>query len=160
MRDRDELRAREAVAHFLIRRLMVPRIYFEVEWPGLPRRRVDVLALDRNGVGDAHIVEIRRSARHALDSVPYLLEARSPYRWIAFFRGTEDEQSLGSLVSQTPLYRDGQAGRIGVIEIVTMAFDDLGANLRLAAERFPTPTYELARDFSRSHQAVHQFGSD
>lgn len=160
MRKRIELRARDAVARLLIRRLMVPRIYFEADWPGLSDARIDVLALDRDGVGDAHLVEIRSTAKEALVAAPRLLEAKAPYRWIAFPQGTEDEQSMLALVSQEPLYRDGQAGRIGVIEIVTMTADDLGANVRLAAERFPTPTYELARDFSRSHQADHEFGSD
>src|ERR1700761_6217954 len=49
MRDRLELRAQDPVARCLIRQLIVPRIYFETEWPGLADSRVDVLAIDRDG---------------------------------------------------------------------------------------------------------------
>jgi hypothetical protein len=55
------------------------------------------------------------------------------------------------------LFREGFAGRIGVIEIVEMAGDDLGANVRLAAERFPTPAYDMASAFSKTHEAQIQF---
>lgn len=73
-------------------------------------------------------------------------------------QGTEDPQSDLALVSQAPLYQEGAAGRIGVIEIVRMAGDELGANVRLTAERFSTPAYEMASAYSSSHEAQIQFG--
>ena len=73
-------------------------------------------------------------------------------------RGTEDEATANSLVSQEILYPPDTAGRIGVIEIVEMAGNDLGANVRVKAERFPTPVYDLAATFVGSHQAHIQFG--
>ena len=158
MRDRLELRAQNPVAQCLIRQLIVPRIYFEADWPGMVGGRVDVLAIDRDGVGDVHLAEIRRSAADALASIPRLLEAQAPFRWIAFVRGTEDEASSSSLASQEILYAPETAGRIGVIEVVEMAGGDLGANVRIKAERFPTPVYELAAKFVGSHQAHIQFG--
>ncbi len=158
MRDRLELRAQHPVAQCLIRRLMVPRVYFDAEWPGFADSRVDVLAIDRDGAGDPHLVEIKRNAADALALAPRLLDAHAPYRWIAFLRGTEDAASAEALISQTVLYREGVAGRIGVIEIVEMAGDELGANVRLAAERFPTPAYEMASAYSSSHEAQIQFG--
>ncbi len=93
--------------------------------------RVDVLAIDRDGRGDAHIVELRRDAAAALAMVPRLLEARAPFRWIAFLRGTEDEAVTAALASQEILYPPATAGRIGVIEVVEMAGNDLGANVRI-----------------------------
>lgn len=158
MRDRLELRAWDPVARCLIRRLMVPRIYYEADWPGLEDHRIDVLAIDRDGTGDAHLVEIKRNARDALAFAPRLLEARAPYRWIAFLQGTEDSESSAALASHAPLYREDMAGRIGVIEIVEMAGDELGANVRIAAERFRTPTYELSMAFSESHKPDIKFG--
>lgn len=158
MRDQLELRALEPVGRCLIRRLMVPRIYYEADWPGLSDGQVDLLALDRDGVGDAHLVEIRRNAVDALAVAPRLLDARAPYRWIAFLRGTEDETTMHALSSQAPLFRNGQPGRIGIIEIIEMAGDELGANVRLAAERFATPAYEMAPAFSNTHEAQIQFG--
>src|SRR5438034_1165179 len=118
MRDRLELRAQDPVAQCLIRRLMVPRIYFEAEWPGMAEERVDVLAIDRDGVGDVHLVEIRRKAADALALIPKLLAARAPFRWISFLQGTEDETAARALASQESLYPANTAGRVGVIEIV------------------------------------------
>jgi hypothetical protein len=158
MRDRFELRAQNPVAQCLIRRLMVPRVYFDAEWPGLHNARVDVLVIDRDGTGDPHLVELKRKAVDALALAPKLLAAQAPYRWIAFLRGTEDAETANALVSQAPLYTEGLAGRIGVIEIVEMAGDELGANVRLAAERFPTPAYKMASAFSSTHEAQIQFG--
>jgi hypothetical protein len=158
MRDRIELRAQDPVAQCLIRQLIVPRIYYEADWPGLANGRADVLAIDRDGVGDAHLVEIRRSAGEALAQIQKLLKARSPFRWIAFLRGTEDEATKLALTAQDILYPPDTAGRVGVIEIVEMAGGDLGANVRIKAERFPTPAYDLAAAFVASHQATIQFG--
>jgi len=137
---------------------MVPRIYFGADWPGFADGPVDLLAIDRDGVGDAHLIEIRRNAADALACTPRLLTARAPYRWIAFLHGTDDDKTAAALVSHAPLYREGEAGRIGVIEIVEMAGDELGATVRLAAERFATPAYEMASAFSSTHDAQIQFG--
>lgn len=157
MRDRFELRAQHPVAQCLMRRLMVPRIYFDAEWPGLLGRRTDVLVIDRDGTGDPHVIEIKRSAPAALEVAKQLLDIASPYRWIAFERGTEDPASATALVSQAPLFREESAGRIGVIEIVPMAGDSLGANVRIAAERFPNPAYDMAKKFVETHEAQIQF---
>lgn len=157
MADRIELRAQNAIAQCLIRRLVVPRIYFVAEWPGMPGVRADVLALDRDGRGDAHLVAIKRNAADALAMVPHLLAARAPFRWIAFLQGTEDAAATAALVSQEILYPADIPGRVGVIEIVEMAGHDLGANVRIKAERFPTPTYEWAAEFAASHEASIQY---
>lgn len=157
MRDRLELRAQDPVARCLIRRLTVPRVYFEAEWPG-SAQRVDVLAIDRDGVGDAHLVEIARTAPGALARVPTLLEAKAPFRWIAFLHGTEDEASALALTTLEPLYPATSSGRVGVIEIVEMAGGDLGANVRVPAERFPVTVYDVATEFSGSHKANIQYG--
>lgn len=158
MRDQLELRALDPVGRCLIRRLTVPRVYYDAEWPGLPEGRVDLLAIDRDGVGDAHLVEIRHTLSVALACTRRLLAARAPYRWIAFFRGTEDRVSEDVLLSEESLYVPGQAGRIGVIEVVTMAGNELGANVKRSAERFATPAYDIATAYSNTHQAQIQFG--
>lgn len=156
MRERIELRAQDAVARCLIRRLTVPRIYFDAPWPN-HENRVDVLAIDRDGVGDAHVVEIRRAAAHALAFAPKLLTTAEPFRWIAFLRGTEDEATSLALRAEQGLYVPGAAGRIGVIEVVEMG-SDLGANIRLSAEHFPNAMYDVAMQFSGSHKAHIQLG--
>jgi len=156
MRDRIELEARDAVASCLIRRLTVPRIYFEAAWP-LAQTQVDVLAIDRDGVGDAHVVEIRRAASDALALTTQLLKTAAPFRWIAFLRGTEDKDTALALTAEKGLYVASAAGRIGIIDLVEMQ-SGLGANVRLAAQRFPDAVYDVATQFSRSNKAHIQFG--
>jgi hypothetical protein len=89
--------------------------------------------------------------------VPRLLEARAPYRWVAFRRGTEDAATAEALASHAPLYREGHPGRVGVIEFFQMTGGDLGADVRIKAERFATPAYDLATTYSGTHPAQIQF---
>ena len=157
MRDRLELRALDPVARCLIRRLIVPRIYFEAEWPADGPVHVDVLAIDRDGVGDAHLVEVRRNASDALARAAFLLGASAPFRWVAFLAATEDAESARALASQEPLMDPARPGRVGVIELVEKG-EELGASVRIAAERFLVTVHEVATAFSASHKAHIQFG--
>ena len=118
---------------------------------------MDVLAIDRDGVGDAHLVEVRRSASDALGCLPSLLDASAPFRWVAFLAGTEDAESARALASQEPLLDPARPGRIGVIEIVEKG-GELTASVRIAAERFFVTVHEVATAFSASHKAHIQFG--
>lgn len=156
--ERLELRAKEPVAQCLIRRLTVPRVYFDAEWPGYQQGEVDLLVIDRDGVGDAHLVEIKHTAESALACVPQLLSASAPFRWIAYLRGTEDADTSLALQSKNQLYAAHSPGRVGVIQIVEMTSGDLGANVTVSAERFPDAVYDIATAFSGSHKANIQFG--
>ena len=121
---------------------------------------MDVLAIDRDGVGDPLVVEIKAAAKDALAAIPQLLRINAPYRWIAFLQETEDTETTQALASQDVLFppSKAEAGRIGVIAIVRLAGGDLGANVRIRAERFATTVYDLAMQFSGSHKANIQFG--
>jgi hypothetical protein len=158
MRDRLELRALDPVARCLIRRLIVPRIYFEADWPADEPVHVDVLAIDRDGVGDAHLVEVRRNAADALARARLLLDASAPFRWVAFLAGTEDAESARALASHEPLCNPARPGRVGVIELAEMPGGDLEAKVRVTAERFFVTVHEVATAFSASHKAHIQFG--
>jgi hypothetical protein len=157
MRDHLELRAKEPVARCLIRRLVVPRVYFDAAWPKDDSPHYDVLALDRDGNGDAHVVQIRKLAADALAESPTLLGVGAPFRWVAFVHGTVDEKVALALVSKEPLYAKGSAGRVGVIEIVETAGGDLAANVIVTPERFPGSFYDLSTAFSGSHKADIQY---
>ena len=133
--ERLELRARDAVSRCLIRRLMVPNVYFEAAWPSAGHR-ADLLAIDRAGAGDVHVVEIKFRAEDALAATSALLQVPAQFRWVAFFKETLDPRSEADLLSKRPLYPSSGMGRIGVIEVVRMAGDDLGANVVVNAERF------------------------
>jgi hypothetical protein len=119
---------------------------------------VDLLAIDRDGVGEVHLVEVKYHAPRALEAARPFLSARAPYRWLAFFRGTEDDATKYAFDTRSGLFISGQAGRIGLIEVTELAGDELGANVQLSAERFATPANDLAKAFSNSHKAQIQFG--
>src|SRR5690606_13388316 len=107
-----ELRSREPVARTLIRRLVVPRIYFGASWPEDDSPKYDIVAIDRDGQGDAHIVQVRESAVDAFAEVEHLLSTQAPYRWIAFRRESVDEESARKLFfHQSSLQSAGSAGR-------------------------------------------------
>ncbi len=157
MRSQFEQRAREPVAQCLIRRLIVPRIYFGAAWPKDFGEVFDVIAIDRDGQGDAHIVQVRDRASEALEEVSALMGASAPFRWIAFRKGTEDDASALALISRERLCPQRTAGRVGVIEVVEMTGGDLGANVIVTPERFPGAFYDLSTAFSGSHQADIQY---
>jgi hypothetical protein len=52
-----EGRGKNAVAQLFSKKLIVPKIYFDARWPNR-MTHVDVLAVDRSGAGDVHVVEI------------------------------------------------------------------------------------------------------
>jgi hypothetical protein len=80
------------------------------------------------------------------------------FRWVAFSRGTEDEETSLKLTSKEGLYADASPGRVGVIEIVEVTGGDLAANVVVSAERFPDAVYDLSTAFSGAHKANIQFG--
>jgi hypothetical protein len=148
-----------------MRALMLPKVYFERTWPppkGTHSFCVDVVAIDRDGTGDVHVVEIKRSLADALaDGVHAIMDVPAHYRWVAY-QG-EGLRPFGmsamlSLQSEKPLLPKKGMGRIGVIEVVRMAGGDLGANIRLKAERFqPGDLDVLVQDFQRREKPDIEF---
>ncbi len=98
------------------------------------------MAIDRDGTGDVHAVEIGRSLRDALsDGVRTIRDVPAQYRWVAY-QGEgllpPDERAELAMLSEKPLLPEAGMGRIGVMEVVRMSSGDLGARIRLKAERF------------------------
>src|ERR1700687_1182099 len=60
--EQQEARAKNAVADFLFRQLIVPKVFFDAPWPNRSSR-VDVLAVDRSGTGEIHVVEVKVGTR-------------------------------------------------------------------------------------------------
>ncbi len=158
-------RCYEPVAHCLIRALMLPKVYFERAWPptkGTYFARADVVAFDRAGTGDVHVVEIKRSLPIALvDGVRAVMAMPAHYRWVAY-QGQGllpvSPQAMLSLLSERPLLPKKGMGRVGVIEVVRMAGGDLGANIRLKAERFQSGDIDaLVQDFQRREKSDIEF---
>ena len=157
-----EERCYEPIARRLIRALMIPKIYFEGTWPVSDHSRIDIVAVDRAGTGDIHVVEVCRTLNEALTKgTDTIGNIPAHYRWVAF-QGEgllpQDEDAELKLLSQESLLPESGMGRIGVIEVVRMAGNDLGANIKVKAERFKVEDiYKLIEEFVNHKEADIEF---
>jgi hypothetical protein len=153
---------------------------------GEPRHQIDILAIDRAGTGDVHAVEVKLKLREALTTGVKALrqeqatsqalrglgrqlgggaktvrQVPAHYLWVAYQGdglNPEDDEAELMLLSETPLLPPSGMGRIGVIEVVRMADLNLGAKIRLRAERFQTPNLDrYVASFVRSEKADIEF---
>jgi hypothetical protein len=140
MKRQDLGRAKNALQDYLIRKLLIPKVYLDANWNG---KSVDVLAIDRAGVGDVHAVYIvyqGHDVENALETVianagihlmPHFLYAAVVYD------GTDKPRfALPERIIQKSLAEDG-VGRVGIL-YVDLSEDDprLQVVPRLKAERF------------------------
>ncbi len=152
-----EFRARDAVSRCLIRSLAVPYVYFDARWPDKRGHQVDVLAIDRAGVGDVHVVEIKHAAQAAFDAVESLMKIPAQFRWIAFYRESTSSQAIAIAMNANILYPSNGMGRVGVIEVLRSGEHDLGANISIRAERFAGSLKEKVQKFTKAHHADVEF---
>jgi hypothetical protein len=147
-----ELRARNAVAELLIKNLVVPKIFFEAPWTrtAIP----DVLAIDRGGTGDVHVVEIKTGILAAKSVLPQLLKVPANFRWIAVLTKLGDRSYR---LSHDLLSSQQGPGRIGVIRVMCTPDHTISAELEVSAERFPGPLYDKADRFRAKHKADIEF---
>jgi hypothetical protein len=116
---------------------MVPCVYFEAPWP-TPDARVDVLAVDRAGVGDVHVVEVMRSLADLRSAAKQLMGCPAQFRWLAVAKAARGRSVIVPSSGKAPAFlypREGM-GRIGVIEVVKTPKDGLRAEVLFKAERF------------------------
>ena len=114
-------RCLEPVAKCLVQHLMVPKIYFERTWA--KTNRPDVIAVDRAGTGDIHVVEVKQMLKEALEFAGKVMLIPAHYKWVAY-QGEglrePDVKSVRELMSQRPLLPGAGMGRVGVIEVIQM----------------------------------------
>lgn len=124
-----QARGKNAVAEFLARRLIVPKIFFDAPWP-VKSSRVDVLAVDRAGAGDIHVVDVRVGIFAARDSVTQLMQLPAHYKYVAIL-------SPGNkLPGEQLLYPANDLGRVGILLFEEEEHDQLVARIEIAPERF------------------------
>jgi hypothetical protein len=156
-----EGRAKNAIQDYLIRKLLVPKIYLDAEWGP---QRVDVLAVDRAGVGDVHAVEIKN----------YLLQPFRGYadipdeQTIRALKGMPGHYKYVALATDSPDWRrfnpnveiglrglapDG-VGRIGIL-VVDFSGPNVVVEEKLKPERFRSSkeVIDLADQFVAGHTA-------
>lgn len=124
-----EARGINAVAQLLMQRLIVPKIFFEAPWPD-SRNRVDLLAVDRAGTGEIHVVEVKFGAAEAAEALERVKAMPAHYKYIAVIGDRRYRPN------DKDLYAADGFGRIGVIQIIEDEAGNLSAELALAPERF------------------------
>ncbi len=140
-----EGRGKNAVAQFLSRKLIVPKIFFEAQWPNRGQR-VDVLAVDRSGAGDVHVVEVKMVMinKHRLAStLRDLTQIPAQYKYLAYFdpAGAQGEPLFVSGSERDKcLYAHDGLGRVGTIRLYQgEPGEALIAEIEVEPERFRVP---------------------
>jgi hypothetical protein len=131
-------RSINAVADFLrykFPKLSVPNIYIEPRISLLSG--IDVLAIDRAGSGDFHIVEVKDMATITASShldryVESLKKLPGHFRYIALSQASNPER----FVSQTKLFAKNGIGRVGIILLDENGLDLPKVTVFSPAERF------------------------
>jgi len=122
-------RVKNAVGRFLFNTLIVPKIFFDARWP--PRKsRVDVLAVDRAGAGEIHVVEVKAGSGDLAQRVRSIMEIPAHFKYLALFGNASYRPS------DSALYAPDGMGRIGVIQVRETPSGDLHAEFVVRPERF------------------------
>jgi len=125
-----EGRLRNAAVDFLQQRLIVPKIFLEAAWPTY--NRVDVLAVDRAGAGDIHVVEVNSTINSIYEAVARLLPLPAHYKYVV----TIETVNLHP-IDESRLYAIDGMGRVGIIVVAERPADkSLQSRLAIAPERF------------------------
>lgn len=130
--EQQESRAKSAVAEFLFRQLIVPKVFVDVDWPDR-HSRVDVMAIDRSGSGEVHVVEIKVGTQALAvisKTVTSLLRIPAHFKYLAVFA------NKNYLPDQRWLYAPDGMGRVGVIQVKEDRNGNLSAEFRVHPERF------------------------
>ncbi|WP_213803827.1 hypothetical protein [Granulicella sp. dw_53] len=163
-------RAKNAVLSFLEQRLSVPKIYIDADWDG---HHIDVLAINRDGVGDVHAVLLflrpyfqdgRLDLQQQDEQVGVLLDRFSSiaanYKYIAavdpeYIATSDNSRWIAQFrVDSYPLLErlrspDG-IGRIGLLHV---SEEEPSVEYRLKPERFRAKIAKLADEYVHQHEA-------
>jgi hypothetical protein len=152
-------KAKNALQDFLIHKLLIPKVYLDAEWNGA---LVDVLAIDRAGVGDVHavwmILDDQKGEEviwRVLDFVRRFQSFSSHYRYVAVVCGPPSLRKAHEVVEESAireaLAEDG-VGRVGILH-VDLSEDNPPVKVILKAERYRSSKeiVELADRFVAEH---------
>jgi len=155
-------RAKNVVQEFLVHKLLYPKVYLDAEFNG---KKVDVLAIDREGTGDVHAVYIiyqGTDVENALETIVANIATPPPPANILphFVYGAVVNNGPGASKYVPPEYiiqesfaKDG-VGRMGILYL-DLCEDDPKFQVRviLRAERFRNSKelVEMADQFVASH---------
>jgi hypothetical protein len=157
-------RAKNAIQEYLIRKLVVPKVFLDADWNGT---QVDVLAIDRAGVGDVHAVRmvppqgrfiedgaVVLIARQVLEAVKELKSLPSQYRHVAVLSGDPDNHRFcpSDPILQESFAEDG-VGRVGVLYVDLTLEPPVEVKLKPERFRSSKEIVELADRYVAEHTA-------
>lgn len=159
-------RAKNAVLAFLEQRLSIPKIYIDAVWDG---HQIDVLAINRDGVGDVHVVQLvprKYLPDNALDKatewitekelIERLANIPAQFRYIGVLDTDSSRHyaqfEISSAVSEKSFAPDG-LGRVGFLKVDVPENGDPQVKLEIKPERFRAKIAKLADDYIQQHEA-------
>ena len=150
--EQQESRAKSAVAEFLSRQLIVPKVFFNAHWPDR-RSEVDVMAVDRSGTGEVHVVEVKVGTSALAPAnlgnvIAILMRVPAHFKYLALF-GSQNYRP-----AQHVLYAPDGMGRVGVILVKENTSGDLFCEFYVRPERFRfDATYKSVDRFTATRPA-------
>jgi hypothetical protein len=156
-------RAKNAIQDYLIQRLLIPKVYLDADWNGT---QVDVLAIDRAGVGDVHAVRmvppqgrvedgsLALIARKVSSAVVELKCLPSHYSYIAIASDDPNARrfSPADAILQESFAEDG-VGRVGILYVDFTIEPPVQVKLKPERFRSSKEIVELADRFVAEHTA-------
>jgi len=158
-------RAKNAVMSFLEHHLSIPKIYIDATWDGHP---IDVLAINRDGVGDVHAVLLFTSkygkngsliAGCELEDLGRLIETFSHipanFKYIgAVGKGSGRLHGPLRLVEKyhDAAFSSDGIGRIGLLSVDLIGEDDVRVTVETKPERFRAKIAKLADEYIEQHE--------
>jgi hypothetical protein len=148
--EQQESRVKGAVAEFLFRQLIVPKVFVDAPWPDA-HNRVDVLAVDRSGAGEVHVVEVKvgtQALARIGEVVASLMQVPAHFKYLALFDNRNYQPEIRGL------YAPDGMGRVAVIQMSENGRGDMFAQFRVRPERFRfDASFKQVDRFVASHPA-------
>jgi hypothetical protein len=159
-------RAKNAILSFFEGRLSIPKIYLDAEWDG---RRVDVLAINRDGVGDVHAVllflrnyfddgqlDIVSQANAISSFLDQFSSIPAQYKYVAAVDADLHKRGAEFRVSSPLMERsfspDG-IGRVGFLTVEVPFGEEPKVRTEFSPERFRAKIAKLADEYVEQHTA-------
>ena len=139
---------KDAVASWLARKLIVPKVFFNAPWPSR-RTQVDVLAVDRAGAGDIWAAEVTIGVAAARDAIAQLMQLPAHYKYVAIAKPGPYQPEPQTLYSPSGM------GRVGILLVEENPDNRIVVLESVPAERFrvePAAIKQIDR-FTDSHHA-------
>lgn len=143
-------RVENALLEFLKRRLVLPKVYFEIKWANW---RPDVTAIDRSGSGDVHVLEIT-SAAPSSTTVAKLLRTPAHFKYLII----PESAALRLSAMKNFVAPDGR-GVIGILAFSDPGQGPIRFRILQEPERFVPgeKVWELADEFVQKNNAAYEY---